>query len=83
MIVHGYIEGVYYAVTVGALRPEAAATVGVVSGARHAVLLLEMHNGRELPRSGTILDVNDPDSVLTALQELTEGVRTEDLPPSS
>lgn len=74
--VHGYIGGVYYAVTVGMPRPEAAATVGVVSGSRQAVLLLELHNGRELP-SGRVLDVGDVDSVLDALAELTEVTRTE------
>ncbi|MER6830798.1 hypothetical protein ABT352_32730 [Streptosporangium sp. NPDC000563] len=74
MIIEGYIDGIYYAVTAGTPRPEAAATIGVVSGSRHAVLLLEMHNGRETP-AGEILDVEDAESVRAALEALTDNVR--------
>ncbi|GHE31472.1 hypothetical protein GCM10017673_37760 [Streptosporangium violaceochromogenes] len=82
MIVEGYIGGVYYAVTVGAARPEAAATIGVVSGSRRAVLLLEAHDGQELPGSGLVVDVSDPDSVVAALRELTGDARVRpDGPP--
>ncbi|MEU8378698.1 hypothetical protein [Streptosporangium sp. NPDC048865] len=75
IVIEGYIDGIYYAVTAGTPRPEAAATIGVVSGARHAVLLLEMHNGREIPSTGEVLNVEDVDSVRAALEALTTDVR--------
>lgn len=75
--VHGYIDGVYYAVTVGEPRPDAAASVGVVSGSSRACLLLRLHEGSTLPESGIIVDTNDPASVLATLSELTQVTRTE------
>lgn len=71
-IVEGYIDGVYYAVTVGESQQGAPETVGVVSGAVAARRLLEFHNGQPLPRSGNVLDVTDPEMVVQALQELTD-----------
>ncbi|SDH67629.1 hypothetical protein SAMN05421505_12040 [Sinosporangium album] len=79
--VHGYIDGVYYAVTVGEPRPEATATIGVVSGSRRACLLLELRKGLPLPVSGQVLDVTDPETVLAALHELTDVRRVEQTPP--
>ncbi|TMR97289.1 hypothetical protein [Nonomuraea basaltis] len=70
-IVEGYIGGVYYAVTVGESQIGAADTIGPVSGAAQARRLLEFHNGMPLPHSGQVLDVNDPEVVIAALQELT------------
>ncbi|MFI6900360.1 hypothetical protein ACIBKY_03810 [Nonomuraea sp. NPDC050394] len=70
-IVEGYLDGVYYAVTVGEVRPGAAASVGVTSGSVQACRLLEFRNGMALPDSGNRLDVNDPEAVIAALQELT------------
>uniref|UniRef100_UPI003F496636 hypothetical protein n=1 Tax=Streptosporangium sp. CA-235898 TaxID=3240073 RepID=UPI003F496636 len=73
MIIEGYIDGIYYAVTVGTPRPEAAATIGVVSGARHAVLLLEGHDtGQPLERTGEVLDTSSPESVRAFLEAYTE-----------
>jgi hypothetical protein len=69
--VEGYIDGVYYAVTVGEPRPEASTTIGVASGSRRACLLLELNKGLRLPESGQVLDVTNPDLVVQALQELT------------
>lgn len=71
-IVEGYIDGVYYAVTVGQARPDAAAQVGAAAGSARACRLLEFHNGLALPRSGQVLDVTDPEMVVAALQELTD-----------
>ncbi|WP_433513722.1 hypothetical protein ACQP2T_60930 [Nonomuraea sp. CA-143628] len=70
-IVEGYIAGVYYAVTVADAEQGGADTIGVVSGAAAARRLLEFHNGKPLPHSGNVLDVADPEMVVTALQELT------------
>ncbi|MEV7011660.1 hypothetical protein [Streptosporangium sp. NPDC051022] len=79
MIIQGYIDGVYYAVTVGAPRPEAAASIGIVSGSRRAVLLLEQHNtGQEIPEIGAPLDVNDAESVRAVLEALTEVIPNDD-----
>ncbi|MEU4703362.1 hypothetical protein [Nonomuraea dietziae] len=75
--VHGYIDGVYYAVTVGEPRPEATATIGVASGSRRACLLLELHKGLRLPESGQILDVTNAGLVVAALQELTHVTKVE------
>ncbi|WP_043636834.1 hypothetical protein [Nonomuraea candida] len=73
--VYGYIDGIAYAVTVGEPRPEAADTVGVVSGSPRAVSLLRVRNGDliEQPHGRTIrLDVNDTASVLAALTAWTD-----------
>ncbi|MBG0818974.1 hypothetical protein [Planomonospora sp. ID82291] len=75
--VHGYIDGVAYAVTVGEARPEAADTVGVVSGSPRAVSLLRIRNGDPigLPHGRYArLDVNVPGSVVEALTAWTEVV---------
>lgn len=75
--VFGYIDGVAYAVTVGEPRPEAADTVGVVSGSPRAVSLLRVRNGDliEQPHGRTLrLDVNDSESVLAALTAWTDRV---------
>lgn len=81
--VHGYIDGVYYAVTVGEPRPDASASIGVVSGSRRAILLLELHKGIRLPQSGQVLDVTNPDLVVAALQELTHVTKIERSPAAS
>ncbi|GAB2467783.1 hypothetical protein GCM10027187_39940 [Streptosporangium sandarakinum] len=76
--VHGYIDGVAYAVTVGRARPEAAATTGVVSGSPIAVTLLSGRQGRTVPvphQTPIVLDTSDPVSVLTALRVWTQVVR--------
>ncbi|MGW2221537.1 hypothetical protein ACWCSD_41700 [Nonomuraea sp. NPDC001684] len=75
--VFGYIDGVAYAVTVGKARPEAADTVGVVSGSPRAVSLLRVRDGDlvDVPHGPTIrLDVNDPASVMAALAAWTQVV---------
>ncbi|MEU7838276.1 hypothetical protein [Nonomuraea sp. NPDC049129] len=51
-VVEGYIEGVYYAVTVGQSRRNATATIGTASRSAQACRPLEFHNGRALPQSG-------------------------------
>ncbi|MFI6536629.1 hypothetical protein ACIBHY_29555 [Nonomuraea sp. NPDC050547] len=71
----GYIDGIYYAVTVGQAPPDAAASIGAASGSARACRLLEFHNGMRLPHSGIVLDVKEPDLVVTALQELTDVIR--------
>ncbi|MEV0996897.1 hypothetical protein [Nonomuraea sp. NPDC050202] len=71
-IVEGYIDGVYYAVTVFDTAPGGDDTIGVVSGAVAARRLLEFHNGQPLPHSGIVLDVTDPETVVQALQDLTD-----------
>ncbi|MGN9842475.1 hypothetical protein ACTMTI_30560 [Nonomuraea sp. H19] len=71
-IVEGYLDGVYYAVTVGDSQEGKPDSIGVVSGAAAARRLLEFHNGQPLPRSGNVLDVADPDLVVQALQDLTD-----------
>ncbi|MFB4283563.1 hypothetical protein ACBJ59_50250 [Nonomuraea sp. MTCD27] len=71
-IVEGYIDGVYYAVTVGESQQGRPDSIGVVSGAAAARRLLEFHNGQPLPRSGHVLDVANPDLVVQALQDLTD-----------
>ncbi|MFC4014620.1 hypothetical protein ACFOY2_45870 [Nonomuraea purpurea] len=75
--VYGYIDGVAYAVTVGEPRPEAADTVGVVSGSPRAVSLLRVRNGDEIPLPhgrAMRLDVNNAASVLAALTAWTDRV---------
>ncbi|MFG6197773.1 hypothetical protein [Nonomuraea sp. JJY05] len=75
--VYGYVDGVAYAVTVGEPRPEAADTVGVVSGSPRAVSLLRVRDGDlvDVPHGPMIrLDVNNPTSVLAALSAWTEVV---------
>ncbi|MEU4513228.1 hypothetical protein AB0G05_27340 [Nonomuraea wenchangensis] len=71
-IVEGYIDGVYYAVQISEAAQGGDDTIGVVAGAAAARRLLEFHDGQPLPRSGNVLDVNDPDMVVQALQELTD-----------
>lgn len=73
--VYGYIDGVAYAVTVGEPRPEAADTVGVVSGSPRAVSLLRVRNGDmiDLPHGRSMrLDINSSASVLAALTAWTD-----------
>ncbi|GAA2692092.1 hypothetical protein [Nonomuraea recticatena] len=75
--VHGYVDGVAYAVTVGRARPEAAATTGIVSGTRTVVDLLSGRQGADIViphQPTTTLDVHDPVSVLAALRAWTQVV---------
>lgn len=83
--VHGYVGGVAYAVTVGRPRPEASATVGVVSGTRTVVDLLAGRQDADIVvphQPTTTLDVHDPASVLLALRACTRVVKeVGDVPP--
>ncbi|GAA2411378.1 hypothetical protein GCM10010404_81620 [Nonomuraea africana] len=76
--VHGYVDGVAYAVTVGRARPEAAATTGIVSGSPKVVGLLAGRQGADIVfphQPVTALDVREPVSVLAALQAWTQVVK--------
>ncbi|WP_449060417.1 hypothetical protein [Planomonospora algeriensis] len=81
LAVHGYIDGVAYAVTVGRARPEARATVGVVSGSPRAVDLIARCQGEVVASSlgARVLDANDTLSVIMALRQWTQVVKVEDV----
>ncbi|TMR22046.1 hypothetical protein ETD86_12800 [Nonomuraea turkmeniaca] len=73
--VHGYVNGVAYAVTVGHPRPEALATHGVVSGSPVAVSLIEAREGQTVTRPRmmpVVVNAEDAASVLVALRAWTD-----------
>ncbi|MEU4229534.1 hypothetical protein AB0F17_35000 [Nonomuraea sp. NPDC026600] len=73
--VHGYVNGVAYAVTVGRPRLEAAATYGVVSGSPVAVALIEAREGETVTRPHmmpVVVDAGDAAAVLVALRAWTD-----------
>ncbi|MBG0818774.1 hypothetical protein [Planomonospora sp. ID82291] len=76
--VHGYVDAVPYAVTVGKARPEAAATHGVVSGSPVAVGLIAAREGETISRPRmmpVLVDASDAASVLVALREWTQVIK--------
>lgn len=73
-IVNGYIDGVSYQATVGGDQTDAS--IGAVTGSPNVLGLLSGNDGHSFSRTVTgqavKLDVHDPDTILHALQELTE-----------